>query len=72
MILYVVVGGQEFPSRQGLIVGFVAYIFKRTTKKKKKKKKKRKEKKRKEKEKVLRIRKQTYHIVYVLKKVASI
>ena len=35
-----------------------------------KKKKKRKEKK--EKEKVLRIRKQTYQIVYVLKKVASI
>ena len=69
MILYVVVGGQEFPSRQGLIVGFVAYIFKRTTKKKKRKEK---EKKRKEKEKVLRIRKQTYQIVYVLKKVASI
>ena len=69
MILYVVVGGQEFPSRQGLIVGFVAYIFKRTNKKKKRKEK---EKKRKEKEKVLRIRKQTYHIVYVLKKVASI
>ena len=45
MILYVIVGGQEFPSRQGLIVGFVAYIFKRTTKKKKKKRK-RKEKKR--------------------------
>ena len=68
MILYVLIGGQEFPSRQGLIVGFVAYIFKRTTKKKKKEK----EKKRKEKEKVLRIRKQTYQIVYVLKKVASI
>ena len=46
MILYVLIGGQEFPSRQGLIVGFVAYIFKRTTKKKKEKKKKRKEKKR--------------------------
>ena len=70
MILYVLIGGQEFPSRQGLIVGFVAYIFKRTTKKKKKRKEK--EKKRKEKEKVLRIRKQTYQIVYVLKKVASI